>query len=130
MATHFYSPTTKGFYVQGLHKKMPDDVVSLSEDQYSLLMEGQALGKQIIYKSRKVQLADRVDEELTWADIRTTRDDKLKSCDWTQLPDVKMTEELTKKWLDYRQALRDLTEVYASPDVVVWPTPPNKTEEE
>ncbi len=59
--------------------------------------------------------------------IRTARTARLTACDWTQMPDVVMTDERREEWRVYRQALRDL------PDVVIaqnlhsnppWPSPP------
>jgi len=44
----------------------------------------------------------------------------LEQSDWTQLPDVPLTDEQKAAWATYRQALRDLPDV---PDVV-FPTPP------
>jgi hypothetical protein len=52
--------------------------------------------------------------------IRMERDKRLSSCDWTVLPDV-TTDSV---WLDYRQALRDITEQSGFPDTVVWPEEP------
>lgn len=56
--------------------------------------------------------------------VRAERQMRLTSCDWTQVGDAPLTVEVKAAWATYRQALRDLTEDYASPDVVVWPTRP------
>lgn len=48
----------------------------------------------------------------------------LAQCDYRAAPDYPMSETLREEWLAYRQALRDITTVYASPDLVVWPTKP------
>lgn len=48
----------------------------------------------------------------------------LTDSDWTQVPGVVMDAGVKADWDVYRQALRDLTETYASPDLVVWPTSP------
>lgn len=40
-------------------------------------------------------------------EARTIRDAALTACDWTQLPDVTLAN--AQAWLDYRQALRDVT---------------------
>lgn len=46
--------------------------------------------------------------------LRTTlenyRNQLLKKCDWTQLPDVPFSEEVRGLWQKYRQYLRDITE--------------------
>ena len=124
MASYFYSPETKGFYVEGLHKNMPEDVFSVPEATYALLMEGQALGKQIVYKSRKLRLEDQAPRTVDWDVIRLKRDTLLTKCDWTQIPDAQLDNEVREAWKVYRQALRDLTESFKSPDLVIWPKPP------
>ena len=48
----------------------------------------------------------------------------LQETDWTQLPDVPLSEQQRKMWADYRQALRDITNKPLTPDMV-WPTKPN-----
>ncbi len=54
-----------------------------------------------------------------WAAIRTKRNNLISATDWRVLPD----QPVSQPWLDYRQALRDVTNV-ATPDLVVWPTEP------
>jgi hypothetical protein len=66
-------------------------------------------------------IANRVAFE--WEQIRSRRNAKLKSCDWTQLPDAPLTNLLTADWATYRQALRDITE-QDDAFAVVWPTAP------
>lgn len=53
--------------------------------------------------------------------IRNTRNDKLKECDWTQLADS--TADKTA-WATYRQALRDVPKQANFPWDVQWPTQP------
>lgn len=43
-----------------------------------------------------------------WEEMRTIRDAFLTESDWTQLPDVSLTEEQKTAWSVYRQQLRDL----------------------
>lgn len=57
-----------------------------------------------------------------WRDVRARRQGLLTACDWTQFPDV--PEATRAAWVAYRQALRDITETYATPAVVVWPQAP------
>jgi len=59
---------------------------------------------------------------LTWDDIRRERDALLAASDWTQVADAPVD---SAAWAVYRQALRDVPQDYASPDDVVWPTPPS-----
>ena len=43
------------------------------------------------------------------AELRCLRARKLAYCDWTQLPDAKLTPEQVSEWAAYRQKLRDIT---------------------
>ena len=53
--------------------------------------------------------------------VRTSRNDKLKDCDWTQIADS--TADKTA-WATYRQALRDITAQAGFPWTVTWPDAP------
>lgn len=52
--------------------------------------------------------------------LRAERNRRLTETDWWVLPD----RTATQSQLDYRQALRDITNTYTSLDDVVWPTKP------
>lgn len=52
--------------------------------------------------------------------LRAERTKRLAETDWWVLPD----RTATQAQLDYRQALRDITDTYTSLDDVVWPTKP------
>ena len=57
--------------------------------------------------------------------IRLKRNELLAQSDYTQMPDVTLSNQ--DLWDNYRQALRDLPQTYAnitSLDEVTWPTPP------
>lgn len=49
MSEFFYSPSTRGFYPSEIFEpeKMPTDVVEITEEEYSALIEGQCNGKEI-----------------------------------------------------------------------------------
>lgn len=53
--------------------------------------------------------------------LRDERNRRLKSSDWTQVPDAPVDREA---WAEYRQALRDLPANTDDPRNVVWPEPP------
>jgi hypothetical protein len=53
--------------------------------------------------------------------VRTSRNDKLKECDWTQVADS--TADKTA-WATYRQALRDITAQAGFPWAITWPDAP------
>jgi len=52
--------------------------------------------------------------------LRAERNQRLANTDWWASSDLTMTQDQ----IDYRQALRDITETYTSLDDVVWPTMP------
>jgi len=52
--------------------------------------------------------------------LRAERNRLIAETDWWVLPD----RTATQAQLDYRQALRDITDTYTSLDDVVWPTKP------
>jgi len=63
------------------------------------------------------------DESTKWEWIRFWRNAALAKCDWTQIPDNGMSDERRNAWKEYRQQLRDITNVL-SPEDAVPPTPP------
>lgn len=54
-----------------------------------------------------------------WQEFRQLRYWKLQETDWSQLPDVNLTEEQQLYWEQYRQALRDLPEKITDPKPLV-----------
>ena len=52
--------------------------------------------------------------------LRAKRDYLIAQTDWWVMPD----RTTTQAQLDYRQALRDITDTYSSLEDVVWPTKP------
>lgn len=66
----------------------------------------------------------KLSDEDAWARIKNKRNNLLVSTDWTQLADT-LTPELTKKYAEYRSALRNVTSA-KSPSDVVWPEDPAK----
>ena len=55
------------------------------------------------------------------ANVRRSRTEKLKDCDWTQIADS--TADKTA-WATYRQALRDITSASGFPWTMTWPESP------
>lgn len=66
----------------------------------------------------------KAEQDNKWSDIRNKRDYLMTSCDWTQIPDASLTDEMKSKYTAYRQALRDIPQSHDNPDDVVWPVKP------
>lgn len=67
----------------------------------------------------KVKGAWIVDPNLVLAHTRAKRDALMAESDWVSLRAMETGEPVPKAWLEYRQALRDITETG------VWPTKPS-----
>lgn len=121
----FASKSSRGFYTTEIHgENMPADVVEITDECHAELIEGQSQGKIIDWSGEFPVLDDPIppsSEEIA-AQIRAKRDSLLVASDWTQLPDVPAST--TEKWLEYRQALRDITEQVGFPENVEWPVAP------
>jgi hypothetical protein len=63
------------------------------------------------------------DEELIFRAL-DCRKSLLNQSDWTQLPDVQLTNAQVDAWKVYRQALRDITDQPGYPGTIIWPTIP------
>lgn len=55
-------------------------------------------------------------------EVRFERNERLSSCDWTQLPDAPVDASV---WSNYRQQLRDITDQAGFPWNVQWPVSPD-----
>lgn len=62
--------------------------------------------------------------ETLWARARYLRDTLLAECDWVTVRATERGEAVPQEWLDYRQALRDITQ-QADPANIVWPEKPD-----
>jgi len=75
----------------------------------------------------KYSVADMDDEAKTAKDaeqaksVRTTRGEKLKDSDWTQVADAPVDKAV---WATYRQELRDVPNQSGFPWDITWPTQP------
>ena len=70
---------------------------------------------QVVAKKAGVASEEKLNE------VRISRNKKLAETDYWMFSD---TSTATQAQLDYRQALRDITDTYTSLDDVVWPTKP------
>lgn len=60
--------------------------------------------------------------EVNWNSIRDQRQHKLDASDWTMMPDINL--ENKEAWITYRQALRDIPQIYQDPTAIIWPVAP------
>jgi hypothetical protein len=123
MKNYSFSPSTKGFYLEGLHSVIPSDAVKITEAEYTSLM-GKLQGGQVISFANGKPTTIAVDTSVTWDAIRSQRDALLTSCDWTMLADAPLTAAKKAEWTTYRQALRDIPDSGTDASKVVWPTKP------
>jgi len=68
------------------------------------------------------------DSDKFWETIRTLRNSKLGTCDWTQLPDSPLSDSKKAEWAEYRQVLRGIPETDSGAtklDDIVWPDVPS-----
>ena len=56
--------------------------------------------------------------------VRSRRNGRLSSCDWTQLGDATLGDHTAEEWRTYRQALKDIPQNYTRQSTVVWPEDP------
>ena len=75
--------------------------------------EATAVEQEAVYKAMK-------DAEQAKS-VRTTRGERLKDSDWTQVIDAPVDQAA---WATYRQALRDVTGQEGFPWAIIWPTQP------
>ena len=60
-------------------------------------------------------------EDEKWDLIREFRDDLLSQTDWVVVKSKEVDEPIPQKYVDYRQALRDVPQNFESADDVVFP---------
>lgn len=63
---------------------------------------------------------ERIDNEHA-TNVRNTRDQLLKECDWTQISDAPVDKDA---WADYRQLLRNISNQESFPYNIIWPVQP------
>jgi hypothetical protein len=73
-------------------------------------------------KRREAELIPYIPPALTWEQIKAERNQLLLQSDWTDLPNTPLANK--EAWLNYRQALRDVTKTFSKPEDVIWPQKP------
>ena len=109
------------FFEQAIHALVPTAEYSIVSDGDPTYADLEWLGGGT--KPTEAELTAKI-AELEAAEplslLRLERDKLIAETDWWVLPD----RTATQAQLDYRQALRDITNTYSSLDDVVWPTKP------
>jgi Phage tail assembly chaperone protein len=105
-----------------LEKIRPNSCYTLNGDSYDGLVWSEAnLDSKPSFDELK-EGWELIKNKLIWEWTRNKRDNLLKECDYTQLPDFTGNKEA---WQLYRNALRNVPQVFGDPNSVVWPTKPN-----
>ena len=94
------------------------------------------LGNPIVYTDEELDIT--VDQMINyqktniviWNELRQERNKRLLNCDWTQIADAPITEELRAEWTTYRRALRDLPANTEFPAYVDFPRFPGEVRPE
>ncbi|MTH18284.1 hypothetical protein GKZ88_22125 [Flavobacterium sp. LC2016-01] len=103
-----------------MHENIPQPNIELTEEEWQ-----QALSKNYKVINNKhthspfIQSKNNILENL-----KIERNLLLTESDWTQLNDSPLTEDKKTEWKNYRQALRDLTDLNDLTSIV-WPTKPS-----
>ncbi len=106
-----------------LKKLRPNAEWALDGDTYENLIWLDSATSKPTYEEI-IQCWNEIRIAVAWEEIRIQRDSLLTQSDWATLPDA--TPKPNKEaWLSYRQALRDITKTYSSPEAVIWPTKPS-----
>ena len=94
------------------------------------------LGNPIVYTDEELDITvdqminDQKTNIIIWNELRESRNRRLLNCDWTQIADAPITEELRAEWTTYRRALRDLPANTEFPAYVDFPRFPGEVRPE
>lgn len=130
-----WSPSIQGFYSES-SSNVPDDVVSINDDYYRELMNGQLNGKIIVNSADRLPVlidypAMTLEQEVAAAEgkkksLIASANEFIDSKQWpAKLMLGRLSDEDKKafnKWLDYIDAV-SLIETDSAPDIL-WPEPP------
>jgi len=116
-------PATKLGYINRL-AQLEAQIKDIAKRNEQIDIENTAARKAIDDKYIADIAAAKLEEVNLMAAVRSYRNYLISQCDWTQIPDAPLTVEQKTAWQEYRQALRDIPQNYATAAAVVWPTPP------
>ncbi|KAF2342850.1 tail fiber assembly protein [Flavobacterium tistrianum] len=118
-ATYNENGEYTGFYVKEIHENIPQPNIELTEEEWQ-----QALSKKYKVIEGKHAFSPFVqNKEDLLASLRITRNGLLAESDWTQVEDSPLSDEKKEAWKNYRQELRDLTDLEDTA-TIVWPVSP------
>jgi hypothetical protein len=98
----------------------PNDYTKNITEGIPEFIEGNYYQKWEISNASDVDINNRI--QFKWAEVREYRNQLLKECDWTVLPDSPVGDKLNE-WVDYRADLRNVTE-QENPFNIIWPAQP------
>ena len=116
-----HRPASKREYLDGL-ERLESDLADLIVQDNQIRDDNAAARAAADTAYQAAIETAKLDPANQWEAIRVVRNRLLADCDWTQMPDVPLTEEQKEAWREYRQALRDIPQTFATPDEVVWPS--------
>jgi len=119
---HYIDNIFAGFYDSNITDQIPEPNIKIDLDQHLDLFNRLSNNQSIKVGDITINPQTVSEVPITWDQIRSTRDNKLSSCDWTQASDV--PSKISSIWKEYRQALRDIPQTYSDPNSVVWPSEP------
>jgi hypothetical protein len=98
------------------------DGTEVSEQIYRAFLD-KPFDKDAYYIDEQLVLRDKeFSEEELAAAARGKRDVLLAQCDWTQMPDVNISNKTA--WAEYRQQLRAISSQAGFPREIAWPVEP------
>lgn len=103
------------------------NIIKTKEQKLDEIKKQREIDEQERIKQQEEQEALRKQQELeqAWTALRARRNQLLLESDKYVLPDYPhKTDEIKQAWLDYRQALRDITSQTETPYDVTFPEPP------
>ena len=109
--------TTSGDITRTSTHPIPDAIAGHAQAQVDAVKLDLELVK---YDTASASVVDRSDKQAILQQraknlIRSHRNAKLAMTDWTQLPDVSLTQQQKDQWASYRQALRDMPDSFPDP---------------
>lgn len=108
-----------GFYVEGIHENIQQPNIELTEEEWQ-----QALSKNYkVINGKHTYSAFVESQDNIMESLRAIRNSLLTETDWTQVEDSPLSPEKKAEWKNYRQALRDLTDL-DDLTTIVWPVKP------